>query len=316
MDTREEHAYQGKVLSIPGTLPGSPGSLVVDNPARANRPVPAAGSPCALCAVLEAEARRERFHAALFGHDLYAAWATRNPIVAGQVMVVPAGDFGCCFAPEHREYLSRKDVLFMLRAVGAGLSVPAGTFGPREALVYMNAMAGSGRSEPHTHFHIMRQAAVPCLEFVPGPVVCAAEGGCRLHGVAGIGFNALCLEGPADEARAAFAEELHRFFAGRGTPYNLVVVPAEQEMIRIVIIPRGQEYSAAVDQRIGGPELLAGGVFLPGPKVRPEQVTVAVRDQALADATLSDAAWEGLLRDLQSRIGGPGVVDAAIVIDG
>jgi hypothetical protein len=233
----------------------------------------------------------------------------QNPIVAGQLLVVPV---------RHRCMLAARDVELLIQLVCDGLGRQTWQMIPdcqplsAEAMMcswaaYVNPMPRSGRSQRHFHAGLVPADRVPLPVIRPsGWPVCRGVGAAQVLRADGLGCHALLVRSPARPDAAATVEALDRHFRAVHLAYNLLVfrspVPGRKPQdVDLVVIPRGAEHCTAVDQKVAGLELLTG-VLIPGPGC-PEPMCAARRDEAFRQATLDEAGWDRLVRGLRGVFG-------------
>ena len=89
-------------------------------------------------------------------------------------------------------------------------------------------------------------------------------------------------------------------------PYNLIAYPVGapgREGVRVVVVPRGEEYCESADQKLAGLEFLTG-VLIPGP-LRRDGMHAVLRGQAFEEASLGEGARLVFERRLRSVFGMP-----------
>jgi hypothetical protein len=300
---------------------GGRGSFYVSNPRRSLRKL-TPGGPCPFCGWRAGIGLTA--HACRLGGDArggYVVADNQNPIVAGQLLVVPV---------RHRCMLAARDVELLIRLVCDGLGrqpwqmVPDCQPLPAEAMMrswaaYVNPTPGSGRSQRHFHAGLVPADGVPLPVTRPSDwPVCRGVGAAQVLRAEGLGCHALLVRGPSRADAAATVEALDRHFRAIRLSYNLLVfrspVPGRKPQdVDLVVIPRGAERCTAVDQKVAGLELLTG-VLIPGPEC-PGPMCTARRDEAFRQATLDECGWDRLVRGLRSVFGlstsGPAVFAVA-----
>ena len=315
--------FLGELHSYPNGqhIAGGRGSFYVSNRRRSHRKL----TPGELCPFCEWRVGVGLpIHACRFGGDSlegYMVADNRNPIVEGQLLVIPT---------QHRRMLAARDVEMLIQVVCDGLGRQAWQMVPdcqplsAEALscswaVYVNPMPGSGRSQPHFHAGLVPASGVPLPILRPSDwPVCRGIGSARVVRAEGLDCHALAIRGTCRSDAAATVEALDRHFRAIHQAYNLMVfrspVPGRKPQdVDLVIVPRGTERCTAVDQKVAGLELLTG-VLIPGPEC-PGPMSTARRDEALRQATLDECGWDRLVRGLRSVFGlltsGPAVFAVA-----
>jgi hypothetical protein len=266
---------------------------------------------CALCHLGDANREADEL---VFEHERYLLTENGNPIVMNQGIVLPMAD---ARAGPHRCALTARDVRLMIRLATGGFDGLclrpirdnrsfASAFPLEPAAVYVNPVAGSGRSQEHLHLNLVPASYVPLPEIRSAhwPIY-GNEDGAMVYPTEGLPYRALLLRGQA-AAVSENLESLVRFFAETGQPFNVVVFPrrtlgATAGSVDVLVIPRAREYSPAADQKLGGLDLMCG-VLVPGDAAR-ARITVFHRDAAFREATLDEPQFAALAERMGSRFG-------------
>ena len=124
--------------------------------------------------------------------------------------------------------------------------------------------------------------------------------------LAGAPFYGVVVEGSSVEGVARTLTRLHGEMNRWEVPYNLIAYPVGapgREGVRVVVVPRGEEYCESADQKLAGLEFLTG-VLIPGP-LRRDGMHAVLRGQAFEEASLGEGARLVFERRLRSVFGMP-----------
>lgn len=279
--------------------------------------------PCTFCDMALGkvpERRRTRFQ--FQGSEFYVI-ENLNPIVEDHRLIFPSPQANADRFLEHRIDLSPLDVALVAELVCHGFSrleirklkqgdlglQPSAEVNRRPWAIYANLFPGSGRSISHLHLGCVPAHHVPLMppEAVPWQICQDAETGAVFSRLANTGFYALAIDYDDFEGLASTLDRFHQAMNRWGMPYNLVAFPIAGEggepRLRCVVVPRGQEFSEAVDQRIAGMEFLTG-VLTPGANL-PIDLSTSRRNLGFQQVTVGPTEQRRLERRLRSTFGLP-----------
>jgi threonine dehydrogenase-like Zn-dependent dehydrogenase len=256
-----------------------------------------------------AEAKKSKSVGRLnFEGETYAVAPNIKPIVKRQILIVPDKD-----SRGHRLDLAARDARLAIHLCRHGFRALAYKPG-RERVechkevfqeswaCYLNPFPGTGRSVPHLHINCVPAHYIPLLsgDVVPWQI-CSAKNGSTFSRLSDIGFYAIAIENSDDVELTKTVAEFHQHMNQRHQPYNFLVYPFRRQdgstRVRVVIVPREQEYCEAADQRIAGLEFLTGAL-IPGP-ARLNSMDTIQRDLVFLQATLDSERQLDLERFLR-----------------
>ena len=300
------------------------GGFYLENSARSGRKRLLHPGDCPFCGMTAGMNAGQSLAGRLnFAGEEYLVVDNSNPIIERQILLIPARVKNDLGYSDHRLDLNAQDVNLALNLGRRGFREieytppadskaanktilredPAEIFGQPWAC-YVNTLPGTGRSVAHLHINCVPAHYIPLLpDEVAAWQVCRSENGSALSQLAGVSFYALAVENSDDERAGQTVAEIHRYMNEWQQPYNFLAYPAsnqnEPNKVRLVIVPRDNEYCEAADQRVAGLEFLTG-VLVPG-SARLKVMDTILRDRALLQATLKrtrQLALERLLRGL------------------
>ena len=316
------------------------GSSFVVNEKRSHRSKPLNPASCELCHKATNPRSTKPMSALRFGREEYIIVPNSNPIVEGQILIAPnpAYDSGL---HRHRRDPTPTDFELAIRMATSGFSnlnctdiarhrpvvklIEQGNLEEtytQPYAVYISPLPGSGRSVEHLHINGVPARFVPLPNAEPASwQVCQdRDNGTIFSRLDGTNFYALVVEGKNPQEIGQTLARYHEAMNRWQLPYNFMVYPlnskskkGELHGVRIIVVPRDQEYCEAVDQKLAGLEFLTG-ILIPGPK-RLKSMDATLRDSAFWEATLKSDHSLFLERRLRSLFGMPPVGVAVYAVE-
>lgn len=289
-------------------------------PHRTKRPPENPSAPCRFCQPALESNQTLPMSLIAFDGETYVVTENGRPIVKDQIMVLPINHRTDPISSDFRliRYLAQNGFknlnclpvgqqpeLVKTTDQGDLLAHYSDPFA-----LYLNATAGSGRSIAHVHPNGFPADYVPLpsAEKAPWEVCQDAQTGAVISRFE-MGFYALVLEGADPEGIAKTLERFHQAMIEWKIPYNFIAFPvkkqgSESPVVRMVVVPREDEWSPIATQRIAGQEFLTG-YLIPTSEERQHAMTRSDRDLAFDQVTLPKNRQLEFERLLRSEFGPP-----------